>query len=157
MYFLLTRHILPHHTGMCAICHNTIRDPVELNCPGFCKYCRECTLEWFGGCSTNKCPKCNVNVTAMKYGGGAVPLRMSNITGQRPRSNPKKTTSTSTNKTTTSNAMLDAMTTPSPTKVVSQLLSGISPTKVVKKVPAIARYSTYTLSPATRNTQTMYT
>ena len=82
--YCVTAHTFPHHTEICAICKGALRDPVELNCPGFCKYCRECALRWFGGCATNKCPKCNVDVTAMKYRGGAVPLRASTPTAQRP-------------------------------------------------------------------------
>ena len=109
---VVARHTFPHHTEPCAICKDTLRDPVEINCPGFCTYCRECALSWFGGCATNRCPKCNVDVTAIKYKGGVVPLQVRKPTDQRPP--PRKATKATTNSKSKTTAT-SATTTPSPT------------------------------------------
>lgn len=122
----------------CPICLTEIAmdQIVMTNCPGFCQFCRNCSLEWFGACGKNKCPVCNVPVTAILHNGQPVQLPAPH-TPAPPRRPPKKL---STN-TISSPTVVISPTNESPSKVVSKLLKDMSPTKV-QRLPTVVRFNT---------------
>ena len=119
----------------CPIClMEIVPDQIVMtNCPGFCRFCRNCSLEWFGACGKNTCPVCNVTVSSMLHNAQPVQLPAPH-TPAPPRRIPKKSN-------TNAISSVASPTIKSPSKIVSKILKDMSPTKV-QRLPTVARCNT---------------